>query len=363
MRPALSVALLLLQKASSNTLSPGLILLFCVVLLIALLLIVRVLKTDHKPKPLTALVCGASGVGKSTLINTLLGRNIAQTGIGAPVTQNTVEITDPSGNMVFFDSKGLEVEDASQTYLLLLSDLLRLRFRTNPLNQVDIVLMCIQETQGRIDDAHLEIAALCEDLKIPLGIVITKKLDDPELELVVRRSFPKVSFVRRVRALDLRLGNVVLPTEGLPQLLEDMKSCITGDTTDAKRRAHSAGVAQYLASIARRLGTSSGNDDSAWINFASEAWRSLRLKPKWSAFLKQQRNNIQKLLVPKLLKRTFNTKFEPTKIEGAIARRLIPVVMRRFAEGSRALSASDVNQACVEAAAILKTDRPYRSRF
>jgi|HubBroStandDraft_1064217.scaffolds.fasta_scaffold56663_1 GTP-binding protein EngB required for normal cell division len=340
-------------------------LLLVVVVLIAVgLVIARLLRSPEKPKPLTVLVCGATGVGKSTLINTLVRRSAAQTGIGTPVTQNTVRIESPSGEMAFYDSKGLEVEDASQTYLLLLSDLLKLRFGSSAGKHIDIVLMCIQEPQGRIDDAHLEIAGLCEDLRIPLAIAITKTEGNPDLEKAVRERFPRAVFVRRVRSLELRIGSVTIPAEGLEELVGEMKAAVSPNVRDGKRRARAGRKAQHLAHIARRLAANGTNDDSAWIAFGAASWKHLEIKgAKWNDLVSSLRRDIRKSLVPGFLRRNFNTSFDNRRIDAAVVRRLLPVVIRRFGDESRTIPAGDIQQIKCEATAILAQSRPYRSRF
>ena len=333
-------------------------------LILAALLIAHFTAAPEKPKPLTVLVCGATGVGKSTLINTFVGHSASQTGIGAPVTQNTVRIEAPSGELAFYDSKGLEVEDASQTYLLLMSDLLKLRFGSVVRDHIDIVLMCIQEPQGRIDDAHREIAGLCEDLQIPLGIAITKTEGNPALESAVRDVFPRAAFVRRVRSLELRIEEIVIPAEGLDDLVVDMRAALRGCSADGKKRARRGRDTQRLSEVARRLAAAGPGDDSAWVNFGADAWRFLRMKgQKWPDLVSSLRKEIRKSLVPGFFKRNFNTSFDDRKIDGAIARRLLPLITRRFADDSRTLAGADIKQVSSEAMGILERDRPYRSRF
>ena len=144
---------------------------FVLVPLVVLALLALLLRgRARRPKPLTVLICGATGVGKSTIVNARCRQDVSVTGIGTQVTQNTVRVEQLAQGLAFYDSKGLEVEDASRTNLLLMSDLLSLRFGRPARDQIDLALMCIQEPQGRIDDAHVEIAALCEDLQIPLWV-------------------------------------------------------------------------------------------------------------------------------------------------------------------------------------------------
>ena len=54
------------------------------------------------------LIAGRSGVGKSTLINAVFQKNLAETGQGRPVTQNTREISKEGIPLTIFDSRGLE---------------------------------------------------------------------------------------------------------------------------------------------------------------------------------------------------------------------------------------------------------------
>jgi GTP-binding protein EngB required for normal cell division len=353
------------QEASSDSTPTGLILLGILVAIVVAFFVIRALATPDKPKPLTMLICGATGVGKSTLINTLIGTTSSKAEIGLPTTQNTFAVAAPSGEFVFYDSKGLEVQDASHTYLILMSDLLRLRFGPKAREHIDIALMCIQEPQGRIDDAHLEIAALCEDLKIPLGIVITKTLSNPELEQVIRKTFTRAEFVRRVRSLELVMrSGVVLPPEGLDLLIEDVRACVAKVHDDGKLRAQKSRGALRLAQVARWLVKEGTRNDPAWISFAAEAWVSLRMQgQKWQDLLKQQRKTVEKKLVPSFFARNFNTRFEVQKIDGAIARRIIPFIMRRFADNTSRVTDSDIAQVSTEAASFLERDRPYRARF
>jgi hypothetical protein len=341
------------------------VIIILVVLVVALVLI-QSWAASSKPKPLTALSCGAAGVGKSTLINQLIGAPVARTGIGEPVTRNTVRIESPSGQLAFYDTQGLEVQDASKTYLLLMSDLLFLRFHSIAHKQIDIVLMCIQEPQGRIDEAHCEIAGLCEDLRIPCAIAITKKEDESNhaLEIVVRQTFPRAEFVRRVRALPLQVPGVAIPAEGLDALIGDLRSAVAKKTDFGRLRARHSYNMSRLSGTARNLASTAAPDEAAWVSFVEEAWLLLGMQgAKWEDFLGRQRKFVKKSLVPEFWKRTMNTRFDNGRIDGALARRILPFIMRRFGDATRVLKTEDVNQANTEALATLASDRPYRSRF
>lgn len=61
------------------------------------------------------LIAGATGVGKSTLINAIFQGNMAETGQGRPVTPNTREIKKEGIPLSIFDNRGLEMADFENT--------------------------------------------------------------------------------------------------------------------------------------------------------------------------------------------------------------------------------------------------------
>src|SRR3954453_1466557 len=61
------------------------------------------------------LVAGRTGGGKSPLINSVFQGNLATTGQGRPVTQNTREITKEGIPLSIFDTRGLEISAFSST--------------------------------------------------------------------------------------------------------------------------------------------------------------------------------------------------------------------------------------------------------
>src|SRR6478672_9619604 len=61
------------------------------------------------------LIAGRTGVGKSTLINSIFQGNLATTGQGRPVTQNTREITKAGIPLSIFDTRGLEMAGFATT--------------------------------------------------------------------------------------------------------------------------------------------------------------------------------------------------------------------------------------------------------
>ena len=63
------------------------------------------IRSQTKP---VVLISGATGAGKSSLINAVFGRQIAVTGAGVPITQNFNKYESDDTHMILYDSKGLE---------------------------------------------------------------------------------------------------------------------------------------------------------------------------------------------------------------------------------------------------------------
>ncbi len=318
---------------------------------------------NRGPKPLTALVCGATGVGKSTLINTMIGREAALVGIGKPVTQNTYYVISQEKGMAFYDSKGLEVEDASKTYLLLLSDVFRLRFHHKPRRQIDGVLICVAEPSQRIETAHDEIANLCEDLCIPYGFVLTKSDENQVFCDLVRSTFPGATFIHSVRALPLEIGNISLPVQGVSELPALLAGFASRDAQEGVVRARQGKKIRLIADLAHDLAAT--NADVAWALLARVTYTLLLPDPKmtWSVWLDTASSRVRRSLVPGFFQRHLLTKFDNAKIDGHLARRVFPRILRKFAKPGTQSSDLGMDYVVAEALDQCETERPYRSRF
>ena len=72
-------------------------------------------------KTLNIIIIGKSGVGKSTLINTLFRGNFAETGLGRPVTSEIRKLSKKDYPLSIYDTPGFERNRPITRYLSNLS--------------------------------------------------------------------------------------------------------------------------------------------------------------------------------------------------------------------------------------------------
>ena len=147
------------------------------------------------------LVAGKTGVGKSTLINSVFQSDLATTGYGKPVTTCTREIRKEGLPVSIFDTRGLELQEFDRT-LRELSDLILHRRRNpDPNEHVHFAWMCISEDSRRVEDAEIRLCNMLMENDLPAIVVITKARSDGGFRAEVQRLLPMAGNVVRVRAI------------------------------------------------------------------------------------------------------------------------------------------------------------------
>ena len=148
---------------------------------------IKIIKTSFNPKELKKMnfiVIGNSGVGKSTLINELLGEKKALEGSG---TRITTKCKKYESNLVpfisLFDTMGTEIgmgHKLSDVLEETLNEIMKQLNSNNPNDHIHCIIYCT--TSNRFFEDELEVIFKIREKydgkKLPIVIVMTKAIDD-----------------------------------------------------------------------------------------------------------------------------------------------------------------------------------------
>lgn len=179
---------------------------------------------------------GKTGVGKSTLINTVFRGEFAKTGSGKPVTQKIVEITKAGHPLTIIDTKGLEVADYARTRDEL-GALIQERSLSEDQNRhIHVAWLCIQEGSDRVEAAEVELCDMIAAAGIPVIVVLTKSRKNEKFLNEAKNLLSRASGIVSVRALSERIEelDVSLPPAGLDALIDATSRLIP----EAQQRAY-----------------------------------------------------------------------------------------------------------------------------
>jgi GTP-binding protein EngB required for normal cell division len=127
------------------------------------------------------LICGQTGAGKSSVINFVLKKDIAQTALGASCTRGINRIEGEKLN--FYDSEGYEIgnKEKAERYKSLLNSLFAEKKGVD--EAVHQVWYAISGAGKRYTGYDIEIVQMIADMGVPVCILLTKidELDKEEL--------------------------------------------------------------------------------------------------------------------------------------------------------------------------------------
>lgn len=126
--------------------------------------------------PVNILLVGKSGVGKSTLVNSVFRERIADTGVGKPVTKHLQKISREDVPITIYDTRGLELNPKIQKQVQdeiynLIDD------NRGTKDAVHVAYYCIQATSSRIEESEIDMIAAISK-KIPVILVLTQSIGE-----------------------------------------------------------------------------------------------------------------------------------------------------------------------------------------
>ena len=130
----------------------------------------KVSQSVQKPN---ILIAGATGVGKSSVINMVFGDNVAVVGTGKPVTQRIDVYEGEDCDVRILDSKGYELisSDDDEFY----RNVVDLPKETkNPEDAVHIIWYCIAVSGGRVQDYDMRAIEAFSSSNLPVAVIFTK---------------------------------------------------------------------------------------------------------------------------------------------------------------------------------------------
>lgn len=222
---------------------------------------------SEKIKNLTTLniiVAGKTGVGKSTLINSVFREKLAETGMGKPVTDHMRKITKKDVPLTIYDTRGFELGKEVQAEVKReVVDTIRNGLAAKDINKaIHCIWYCINTASNRIEPEEIEwlkeLSRENQITEVPIIVVLTQsfsKKKAEELKTVLLCENLDVVQIVPVLADNYEIDDeytvkaygldnlIKVMEEALPEELQDTFQNVQIASLDAKKRRAQAAVA------------------------------------------------------------------------------------------------------------------------
>lgn len=157
-------------------------------------------------KTLNVMILGKTGVGKSTLINNMFNKKMADVGVGKPITKDIKKITLPDFPLAIFDTPGLELSGDFNVDSLMdaVVNEIDKGIRSGDISQaIHCIWYCISTPSHRIEQTEIDFLkkflGKTSEYDVPVIVVLTQsysKRDAQKLKSEVEKeNLPIVNIV------------------------------------------------------------------------------------------------------------------------------------------------------------------------
>lgn len=169
---------------------------------------------NEKLARLNILVAGKSGVGKSTLINSVFGKEVAKTGDGEPVTSRICKNEKEGFPLTIYDTPGMELQGkhSAEAMQAEIEEQIRKGLLDEDINQaIHCIWYCINTQSSRVEQTEMDF--------IKTLVNKTKNYNVPVI-IILTQAYPK----KKVAAMREAIQDMYLPVhEIVPVLAEDVE--------------------------------------------------------------------------------------------------------------------------------------------
>lgn len=181
---------------------------------------------ENKLGQCNVLVIGKTGVGKSTLINSVFRDRLAETGVGRPVTDGIRQYTKLNYPITVYDTPGLELNaNQVKSVQLEVAELIEDKRIQNPREHIHVVWYCINHEAHKFEQIEEDWIKEIELKEVPVILILTQAIsvDEEErsefIDWLRKKNLP-VSYIIPVLAEPKRVGKHIVEVYGLTCLVE-----------------------------------------------------------------------------------------------------------------------------------------------
>lgn len=159
----------------------------------------KIKDTIKKPN---ILICGATGVGKSSVVNKLFGQEIAKVASGEPVTRGIQKYESVSMSVVLYDSEGYEIgSEKLHSFKENIIDFIDKKKEDEMYDHIHLVWYCISAANKRITDLDISTIKDINNKNVKVCVLFTQidSVDDEELEQLIetiKSNMPQIPYFR-----------------------------------------------------------------------------------------------------------------------------------------------------------------------